>query len=298
MTPLNFGGFEIHRLVETEGLGFYPGFLLPDASEDALEGEREWLTPHFHDPDTGRFIQSVQGFLIKTSRHNVLVDSCVGNDKERPSSKAWHRQNVDWLGRLAACGVHPEEVDYVLCTHLHVDHVGWNTRLDNGRWVPTFPNARYLFHELEYAYWEQTREMPGEIGYGRTEGSFEDSVLPVMEARLGQLINDDFDIETGLWAERTPGHSPGHVCLHLNAQGETANSDAIFTGDLLHHPIQAAYPEWNSRYCLDAALSRKTREQFVDRYCDTPAVLLAAHFATPTAGRITRGPRRKRFTVL
>ncbi len=140
MDILSFGDVTVDRLVEAEGLSFHPGYLLPDHSGEALDGERDWLEPHFFDPQSGRFIMSLHTYIIRTPHHVILVDTCVGNDKDRPSTKPWDKLKTPYLDNLKAKGVSPEEVDYVLCTHLHVDHVRWNTRLENGRWVPTFPN--------------------------------------------------------------------------------------------------------------------------------------------------------------
>ena len=186
MQTLDLGGITVERVVESEGPSFHPGFIFPDATPEALAGERDWLLPHFLDAESGRLLMSLHSYVICTERHTILVDTCVGNDKERPSTPPWHRRNTTWLDDLRAKSVPPESVDFVLCTHLHVDHVGWNTRLSDGRWVPTFPNARYLFHKDEYAHWE-ANEMPN-VGSGTTEGSFEDSVLPVVEAGLADAV--------------------------------------------------------------------------------------------------------------
>ena len=289
MTPLHFGDIAVSRVVEAEGPSFFPGFLLADSDDAAIDAERAWLEPRFFDRASGRLIMSVHSYLIRTPHHTILVDTCVGNDKERPSTKPWHRQQTPWLDRLSEAGVAPEEIDVVLCTHLHVDHVGWNTRLVDGHWVPTFPNAQYLFHKDEYAYWEQHGAAAGHAGAG--DGCFEDSVLPVMEAGQALLVDGDHAIDDALRLEPSPGHSPGHVCLHLSGGGRRA----VFSGDLMHHPVQAAYPEWNSRFCYKPAQSRATRERFVDQHAETDTIILAAHFATPTAGRIVNGGARCRF---
>jgi len=293
LKPLHLKEVTVERLVESEGIGFHPAFLLPESSAPALAAERDWLEPHFFDPESGRFIQSIHTFVIRTRRHTILVDTCVGNDKERPSSRGWHRMDTAWLASLTAMGVAPRAVDFVLCTHLHVDHVGWNTRLENGRWVPPFPNARCLFNRTEYAHWEAAGDMDEAVGYGRTEGCFADSVLPIMEAGQALLVDGDHRLDETLWLEPTPGHSPGHVCVHL----EEGESHVVFSGDILHHPVQCAHPEWNSRYCHDPALSRKTRRAFVARHTDAGTTILAAHFAAPTAGRIVSEGDRVRFTV-
>ena len=297
MRALAFGDVTVERLVEAEGPAFHPGFILPDSDQAAIDRERSWLEPHFFDPATGRFVMSLHSYVIRTRHHVILVDTCVGNDKDRPSTKAWHRLQTPWLDNLAAMGVAPEEVDFVLCTHLHVDHIGWNTRLEDGRWVPTFPNARYLFQRDEYAYWEAA-DGDDDSGTGAGDGCFRDSVLPVMEAGRAVLVDGDHAIDDNLHLEPSYGHSPGHVCLHLDTSGAIGGKNhAIFSGDLMHHPVQCAYPEWNSRFCHDPALSRETRREFVDRLADTDVLVLAAHFAAPTAGRIVAAGDRCRFQV-
>ncbi|MDP6352388.1 MAG: MBL fold metallo-hydrolase, partial [Alphaproteobacteria bacterium] len=220
METLRFGEVTVDRLVKAEGLSFFSGFLLPDSDDEALAAQRPWLEPQFFDGVSGRLVMSVHCYVIRTARHTILVDTCVGNHKERPSTPPWHRMETPWLANLAAAGVAPEEVDFVLCTHLHVDHVGWNTRLRDGRWVPTFPNARYLFHRVEYEHWEATDDFGSGTGAG--DGCFADSVLPVMEAGQALLVAGDHQIDDNLWLGPSPGHSPGHVCLYLSAGGGRA----------------------------------------------------------------------------
>ncbi len=291
MKPLQFGETVVSRVVEAEGPSFYPGFLLPDSSDDAIDAEADWLEPNFFDRTSGRLVMSVHSYLIRTPHHTILVDTCVGNDKNRPSTKPWHRQQTPWLDHLATAGVQPGDIDFVLCTHLHVDHVGWNTQLVDGRWVPTFPNAKYLFQKDEYAFWQ--KEQSGAGRSGANDGCFEDSVLPVMAAGQALLVESDHAIDDTLHLDPSPGHSPGHVCLNLSGGGR----NAVFSGDLMHHPVQCAYPEWNSGFCYDPDQSRATRMGFVDRHADTDTIILAAHFAAPTAGRIVSGGARCRFAV-
>lgn len=291
MRTLDIGGVTVERVVEAEGPSFHPTFLLPDYQQDAADEERDWLEPGFFDRERGRLIMSLHSYVIRTQHHVILVDTCVGDHKNRPSTPAWHQKEGPFLDDLRAAGVAPEAVDFVLCTHLHVDHVGWNTRLENGRWVPTFPNAKYLFHKVEYDHWAAAGDHGA--GKGASDGCFEDSVLPVMDAGQAELVAGDHAIDDTLWLEPSPGHSPGHVCLHLKA----GDGHAIFTGDMLHHPVQCAYPEWSSRFCSDPAQSRATRQRFVDDYADTATFVLGAHFATPTIGRIKGGPKRCRLAV-
>jgi glyoxylase-like metal-dependent hydrolase (beta-lactamase superfamily II) len=291
MRALSFGDIAVSRVVESEGPGFYPRFLMPEADDEVVKSHAGWLQPHFHHAETGRLIMSVHSYVIKTAHHTILVDTCIGNDKPRPSTPPWNNLQTDFLDRLTAAGVPPESVDFVMCTHLHVDHVGWNTKLENGRWVPTFPNAKYLFHKDEYRFWE-TETDDGE-GMGSGDGCFQDSVLPVMDAGQAVLVNGDHAIDDNLWLEPTPGHSPGHVCLNLSAGG----GRAVFSGDLMHHPVQCAHPEWNSRFCHDPEMSRATRQRFVERHADEDIYVLGAHFAAPTAGRIVGNGGRCMFKV-
>jgi glyoxylase-like metal-dependent hydrolase (beta-lactamase superfamily II) len=192
---------------------------------------------------------------------------------------------------LAGAGVRPEDIDYVLCTHLHVDHVGWNTRLVDGRWVPTFPNARYVFHKDEVAHWRE-HDYPV-TGPGTGDGWFEDSVLPVIAAGKADLVGNDFAVDDAFTILPTPGHSPGHFCVDVRGGGRRA----VLAGDVVHHPIQVARPQWNSRFCLDGGQARATRRAFVEAHADTDTTILAAHFATPTAGRIMGNGARCKFVV-
>ncbi len=291
MKQLNLGDVTIDRIQEIEGPGFEPTFFFPDATMAGFEAEMDWLAPHFWDLAANTFIRAIQSYVVRTAHHTVLVDACVGYDKDRPSTPGWHGLKSNWLEQLAAIGVHPDDIDYVLCTHLHADHVGWNTRLVNGRWVPTFANAKYVIHETEYRHWEVHGD--GMEGPGSADGCFEDSVLPVMAAGKVELVGNDFAIDDHFTLTPTPGHSPGHCCYEINA----GKGRAVLSGDALHHPIQIAHPEWNSRYCMDADQARATRANFVDRHADTDTLILAAHFATPTVGRIVGNGARCKFQV-
>ncbi|MFP6697776.1 MAG: MBL fold metallo-hydrolase [Alphaproteobacteria bacterium] len=290
MKTLHFGDVTVDRLVEAEGPGFHPGFFLPEAEDAAIAAQHDWLLPHFLHADSGRMIQSVHVYVIRTPRHTILVDTCIGNDKERPSTPPWSGLSTPWLDDLGALGVAPEDVDFVMCTHLHVDHVGWNTRLLDGRWVPTFPNAKYLFEKTEYAHWAAGEE-DGIQGLGSNDGCFEDSVLPVMAAGQAILVDGDHALDDQMWLEPTPGHSPGHVCMNLSAAGQRA----VFSGDLMHHAVQVAHPEWNSRFCWNGEMSRASREKFVHDKADTDTLILTAHFPSPTAGRIVGNGERCKF---
>ena len=173
-----------------------------------------------------------------------------------------------------------------MCTHLHVDHVGWNTKWENGRWVPTFPNARYLWHRAEYEYWAANDDG----AYGPV---VQESVLPVVEAGLVDLVEPTHAVTDEVRLEPTLGHTPGHVSVHITSRGE----EAVITGDLMHHPAQCAHPEWRSSADFDAEQAERTRRDFLARYADRPVLVIGTHFATPTAGRIVRDGATYRFAV-
>ena len=278
------GDVRVSRVIEMEGPSFAIDDLFPDADGEsvaaALAAEGDWLLPRFIDPESRFLIMSLHSFVIRTARHVILVDTCVGNDKERPGRDAWHRRDGPFLDRLAEAGVRPEDVDVVLCTHLHVDHVGWNTRLVDGRWVPTFPNARYIFARREYAFWE-AKAAAAPAGTVNV-GSYDDSVLPVVVAGQAIFVDDDHEIEDGLWLEPAPGHTPGNIILNLVSGG----TRAAFTGDVMHHPLQLVRPDWSSRFCEDPGQSRATRRALIERFAESGTLILPAHFPTPTVGHI------------
>ncbi|NJO24196.1 MAG: MBL fold metallo-hydrolase [Sphingomonadales bacterium] len=184
-----------------------------------------------------------------------------------------------FLEKLAAAGVRAEQVDYVMCTHLHWDHVGWNTRLIDGRWVPTFPNAKYVMARGEYEHWDGVYSR-GEASVHRT--AFEDSVLPIRRAEQAVLVEDDFELEKGIWLEPCRGHSPGNVVINLESKGMRA----AVTGDVLHHQIQLVFPEMSTMADADKNLARKTRTALIEKHAGTGHLIMPGHFPTPTVGRI------------
>jgi glyoxylase-like metal-dependent hydrolase (beta-lactamase superfamily II) len=283
MKPQKIGDFRVDRVLEFEAPYFKIDFLLPGASPELIAANADWLKPHFVDPADDRVILSFQSFVLRTGRHTILIDTCAGNDKERPARPNWHRQRRPYLDRMRALGVAPESIDFVFCTHLHADHVGWNTKLENGRWVPTFPNARYIFARREYEHWEKVhREIVAAGGEPLSHGSFADSVLPVVEAKRAVFVESDHEIETGVHLEPAYGHTPGNCVLHAKNGG----SHALFVGDVMHTAAQLAQPALSSCFCDDPTESAKTRTALIERHADTGTVLLACHFPTPVAGRI------------
>jgi len=215
---------------------------------------------------------------VKTPHHTILIDSCIGNDKPRPLRPKWNMKTDDiYMRGLAAAGFAPADIDFVMCTHLHVDHVGWNTRLENGRWVPTFPKARYVFGKTEFDYWT---EQNGKISVP----PFADSVLPVVAAKQAEIVRDDYAIGDHARILPTPGHTPGHVAFTFGR----GKDDAVFSGDLMHSPLQTRYPELSVKFDVDQAQAAVTRRSFLERYCDTDTLCCTAHFPSPSTGKIRR----------
>ena len=205
------GDTRITRIEELIGPLFDPVMFFPDYSAEVVAKHRDWIYPNHIDEDSGRIIASMHSYLIETPHHKILIDTCIGNDKERMPYRDWHRMQTPWLANLKAAGVTPEQIDYVMCTHLHVDHVGWNTRLQDGQWVPTFPNAKYVFSEIEFEFWKSERNAENpEVFNAVNNQTFDDSVLPIMG--LAELIEGEVDlIDDLLHISPAPGHTPGSI---------------------------------------------------------------------------------------
>lgn len=284
MQRWKIGDVTVTKVVEIETTSSMT-WILPDATREALARE-EWLRPWFATPE-GKGNMSIHALVVESGGQRILVDTCIGNDKPRPIPM-WDRMSGPFLQDLEAAGFDPDSIDRVLCTHLHIDHVGWNTKLVDGKWVPTFRNARYLFGRTEFEYWRD--EDPESAAYGDVFG---DSVQPVFEAGLVDLVDSDHVVNGEVRFEPTPGHTPGHVSVVIESQGERA----VITGDLMHHPVQCAHPDWASSADFDAAHAERTRREFLERYAETPVLVIGTHFAGPTAGRIVRDGDAWRFAV-
>ncbi len=278
MLSWHCGDVRIDRIIEFEQPLLAPALLYPDATPAALERHRAWLEPHLLDPASGLLRLAFHSFLIRSGPLKIIVDTCSGNDRQRPKKPRYHLRHWPYLENLRAAGIAPEEIDYVLCTHLHVDHVGWNTQLVQGRWVPTFPNAKYLFVREEWDYWRThyTREAFTDDPY------YTDTLLPILDAGRAELVAMDHVFDDAVRLLPTPGHTPGHVCVQVRSRG----AEWVMSGDLMHTALQVAEPDWSSCFCVDPAQSRATRRAFLARYADTDARILPAHFPTPTLGRV------------
>jgi glyoxylase-like metal-dependent hydrolase (beta-lactamase superfamily II) len=281
-----FGASTLRRVVESEGPLLSPFEVFAECTQGHLDENSGWLMPRFLDPASGLLTLSIQSFLIRQAGLTILVDTCSGNDKERVRPH-FNRRKWPWIETLRAAGVAPEDVDVVLCSHLHVDHVGWNTRLENGRWVPTFPKARYLISRREWDFWRNAG--PGPLA--RSGDYISDSVLPIFAAGQAELVRDDHAIAGDISLEPAPGHTPGLVLLRLAGGGR----EAILTSDMMHHPLQLRYPEWSTKFCIDPAQARVTRVNFLKTHAGSGRLIFPNHFPTPTGGRIERDGSFYRF---
>jgi glyoxylase-like metal-dependent hydrolase (beta-lactamase superfamily II) len=281
-----FGDCTLCRVIETEDAIMAPFEIFGDCTQQHLDANRDWLQPRFQDAATGQLVITIQSFLIRQAGLTILVDACGGNDKDR-ARPHFHRRNHNWLDTLRAAGAAPEDIDVVLCTHLHVDHVGWNTRLKNGRWVPTFPNARYLIAQREWDYWRDA----GPAALARTGDFLIDSVLPVIQSGQADMIGDSHSLKGGISIEPAHGHTPGQKMLRLGS----GRDQALLTADMMHHPLQLRYPEWSTRFCVDPDEARRTRLAFLKENANTGRLVFPTHFPSPTGCRIERDGAAYRF---
>jgi glyoxylase-like metal-dependent hydrolase (beta-lactamase superfamily II) len=282
------GDVRLTRIME-RGEAVDAHFFLEGVTREFVKSQ-SWLRPHFA-TDDGQTIGVRQTFLIESQGLKILVDTCVGNDKVR-SVPLFHQLNTSYLDDLEAAGCTVESVDCVLCTHMHVDHVGWNTRLVDGHWVPTFPNARYLFAQTEWDYWVRAADVYAE-GVIMDGDILRDSVQPVVDAGLVDFVATDHVITPEVRLIPTPGHTPGHVSVEISSRGRKA----IITGDMMHHPIQCCVPNVVVPLDDDTPMAQQTRRDFLSRYADEPVVIFGTHFAHPTAGWIRAYGDSWRFDV-
>ena len=266
------GQVKITKFVEMVTVG-QSRFILPLAGREEIQ-QLPWLIPHFA-TEEGRLKMSIHALVVETPTRRIVVDTGLGNDKQNRTVPSWNNRNGNFLDDLAAAGFPPDSIDMVLCTHLHVDHVGWNTRLEAGQWVPTFANARYMFGEREYAYWRDHSTAVDKAAI------FADSVAPIVAAGLADLVASDARICEEITLIPTPGHSPGHVSLHIRSVGE----EGLLTGDVAHHPCQMAHLDWCSTADFDPEQAVRTRHALFSRFADREVLVIGGHF---DAGHIVR----------
>ena len=272
------GEIAVHRILESEIPYFPPAELFIGPTPEKLAPHLDWLLPTAICPTTGNVIMTMQSYLLRTRHHTILIDTCVGNDKSISAFEPWHkRTGGTYLADLAAAGAHPDEVDFVLCTHLHVDHVGWNTQLLDGRWVPTFPNAKYIFARREYEAFLAKPETGAE-----GETMIQESIAPVFDAGQGLLVDMDHAVDDEVWLEPAPGHTPGHVAIRMASRDERG----VMLGDVMVSPLQCINPDWDFAYDEDRELARATRHAFLAAHCDTDVLVMTAHFPSPSVGYV------------
>ena len=277
----NVGRVKITKIVELETVG-HTRFILPHASKEEVQ-KLPWLIPHFA-TEEGRLKMSIHTLVVETPSRRIVVDTGLGNDMEGRNVPTWNNRKTPFLETMTAAGFPTDSIDTVLCTHLHVDHVGWNTRLENGRWVPTFEKARYLFGRSEYEYWRDHSAEPDKAAI------FHDSVKPIMDAGKADLVASDARICDELALIPTPGHSPGHMSVQIRSDGE----EGLLTGDVAHHPCQMAHLDWSSTADSDPVQSAATRRDLFSRFADRPVLLIGGHF---DGGHIKRDRDAFKFIV-
>jgi glyoxylase-like metal-dependent hydrolase (beta-lactamase superfamily II) len=278
------GDVTVTKVVELEMTGG-TRFLLPQATPEEVK-PIAWLRPHFAD-ENGRLAMSIHTFVVEAGGQRIIVDTCLGNDKQNRRIPHWNDRNGPFLQDLTEAGFPPSSIDTVLCTHLHVDHVGWNTMLKDGKWVPTFPQARYLMGRAEFEHWSTNQDRPDmQLILG-------DSVTPILDAGLATLVETDHALSDEISLVPTVGHTPGHVSVQIRSRGE----EALITGDFMHHPCQIAHPEWATLADSDPDQGVRTRLSMFEKLAGTPVLVIGTHFAGATAGRIVRDGETFRLDV-
>ena len=278
------GDVTVTKIVELETTGG-SRFILPQATPEVIR-PISWLIPHFAD-ENGRLKMSIHALLLEASGRRIIVDTCLGNDKKDRRIPTWNERQGRFLEDLAEAGFARETIDTVLCTHLHVDHVGWNTRLVQGRWEPTFPNARYLFGLVEYEHWRTQTERVDMLSV------FADSIQPIFARGLGDLVEWDHRICPEIELVPSTGHTPGHASVMINSKG----ARAMITGDFAHHPCQLAHPEWSSTADYDPVTAEATRRRILSALAGEPVLVIGTHFAGPTAGHVLRDGQTYKLQV-
>jgi glyoxylase-like metal-dependent hydrolase (beta-lactamase superfamily II) len=281
MSVFTVGQASIARIEETYLPVYRPGDIFPEWNDTIAAEHAHWLAPNHYDAAQGLIKLSVHSWLLQVGNKKFLIDACCGNHKRRPTRPFWNMLDTPYLERLAAAGARPQDIDYVMCTHLHHDHVGWNTQLRDGRWVPTFPNARYVISKPDFEYYCKLDADPDQ-----TEpvefGTFRECVLPVVEAGRADLVAGPHRLNEYLEIVPAPGHSAGHVVFKLDSGGERA----VFIGDVLHHLMQVYYPHWNFPKNADVEAARASRRMVLDHCASTGALMLPGHVGAPFAGYV------------
>lgn len=284
MSFRDVGAVRIHRLVEMTEMQFGHQEFFPGVAPVEWERHRSWLQPWAWDPKSGRLLLSVQSFLLRTRTCSVLVDTCVGDHKKRRRPDWTMRTGGTLLRALDDLGVSPDSIDYVVCTHMHADHVGWNTRLIDDEWLPTFPNAIYVLARHEWLSWKARHDTS-------PVDQIQDSILPIIDAGRARFVDDEFEITSEIRLSPTPGHTPGHVSVLVGSEG----SRAVITGDVIQHPVQCREPDWISSMDMEPATARATRARMLKEWSEPGLLVCASHFPSPSFGHLVRDGARYDF---
>lgn len=294
--PVNrwtIGDVTVTRIVETEDSIMDPSMLFRELTAEQVR-QVPWLDPHYADCD-GNIRMSCHAFVVESKGKRIIVDTCIGNDKDRLVPDYAH-MDTPFLERLASAGFQPESIDYVICTHMHIDHVGWNTRWDGAGWIPTFPNARYLFGRAEWEHFQSEGKITGDVPEMMAEmlevgAVIADSITPIVDCGLADFVETDHRITDEIWLTPTPGHTPGHVSVVI----ESNAGRAVIAGDMIHHPVQLVDPNISAVVDFDVRTARDTRLDFIQKHADRNVILLGTHFASPCGGRISSEETGWRF---
>ena len=283
MSTIELGDVTITRVVEWEGLFSTVADMFPEGDAAWWEANRDWIAPDHWDPETGGMRGCLQTWVVRSEGRTILIDTGAGDGKERPYIPIFGHLHTDFLANLAAAGVKPEDVDVVVNTHVHIDHVGWNTTLVEREWVPTFPNAQYVMAQVDVDFWNPLN------GHDRkgalvNQNMFEDSVAPVLGAGQAVLWDDAHDIDANLRIEAAPGHTPGLGVIKVRSGSDRA----VFVGDLLHNPAQVPNCGWNSCFCEDAEQAKRSRGSVLSWAADHNALVIPAHWAGSHAAEVSR----------
>lgn len=278
------GNAVLSRVVETS---FAPGFtMFGGTPEHAWAENADLLAPSFVDLEARTWRVAIQTWVLDVDGLRILIDTGVGNGKRRPAIPVLDGLDTGFLAALELAGVSPESVDIVVNTHLHSDHVGWNTRADGAEWAPTFPNARYLMPEADFRHF-------GPDGAGCDDAArivFDDSVAPVYEAGQVELFGGDHQLSKSVWLRPAAGHTPGSSVLWLDA-----GAPAVFVGDLTHCAIQIPRPGDACAFDCDAAQAVATRTRVFTEAARRRATVIPAHY--PGHGGATLVARGDAFLV-
>jgi glyoxylase-like metal-dependent hydrolase (beta-lactamase superfamily II) len=291
MREIRVGDVSITGIVERDGPWRPINNMLPTADVTLAKKYLSEMDPVVYDPVSEKLIITYQTFVVRTPKHAILIDTCTGEHKGYAPPMDFPK--APWLNGFHALGLKFSDIDFVFCTHLHIDHTGWNTQLVDGRWVPTFPNAKYIFHKREYAYWEEEAKRGGNPHFNLGP-VWNMNCEPVVAAGQALLVDENYSLDDTIYLSMSPGHTPHHCCVHIRSKGQ----EAVVLGDMVHHALQCREPDWSTGFCSDPKQAAQTRWKFFRQYADTATLMLPIHFPNPTVGRIAADGERFRYDFI